>query len=112
MTQAELAAALRVSQNIVGRLESGGRSDPRLSTVIRLTQILGISIDSLTETAGLTARARTRASLQSELIAVNQQVRTAKRALMQLQTVLNKIEQLTSFERVPSRRPLSRKQPR
>ncbi len=103
MTQAELATALRVSQNIVGRLESGGRSDPRLSTVIRLTKILGISIDALTASAGLTARARSRQELKSELMAVARQARSARHALDEMQGALSRLEALASPDRLVSR---------
>lgn len=47
LTQADLAAELRVSQNVVARLENGERADPRLSTLVRLSAALDISIDDL-----------------------------------------------------------------
>lgn len=53
MTQAVLAKALGVPQGVVARLETGGRPDPRLSTVVAVAKALSISIDQLLTEAGL-----------------------------------------------------------
>jgi transcriptional regulator with XRE-family HTH domain len=54
--QVTLARRLRVSQQVVSRIESGVRPDPRFSTVARAAAVLGISLDILAAEAGFTPR--------------------------------------------------------
>ena len=46
MTQEDLAAAIEIAPESFGRIERG-RSFPSIPTLIRLSQVLGISIDDL-----------------------------------------------------------------
>jgi transcriptional regulator with XRE-family HTH domain len=50
LTQAQLAARAGMPQSVVSRLERGGR-EPRLSTMVRLAQALGITTAELVERA-------------------------------------------------------------
>jgi len=47
LTQAQVAAAIGISQPAYARMETGGRVDPRLSTAAKLAAALSISITDL-----------------------------------------------------------------
>jgi len=103
MTQSELAHELRVSQNVVGRLESGGRTDPRLSTMLRLSAALGISLDELAVIGGLLPESATRKGSAPKTIEVLRRVREAKKALIET------LEALETLERSLTRRALGKR---
>lgn len=56
LSQVALARRLRISQQVLSRIESGARQDPRFSTIARAAGILGISLDGLAAEAGLGPR--------------------------------------------------------
>lgn len=93
LTQAQLARALGIQQNVLARLEDGGRADPRLSTILAITQALGISIDALVVEAGL-SKQPLRPDVARELLATT--ALAARRAREQLADLDGTLEQLAS----------------
>jgi len=51
MGQGELAGKIRLSQNAMHKIEVGRTPDPRLSHVVKMAEVLGVSLEYL---AGLT----------------------------------------------------------
>jgi transcriptional regulator with XRE-family HTH domain len=101
LTQAQLARALGVQQNVVARLEDGGRPDPRLSTIVAIAQALGISIDALVAEAGLIAQPVRPDVARERLATTAIAARTAREQLAQLDATL---EQLASAGASPRAR--------
>ena len=101
LTQAQLARALGVQQNVVARLEDGGRADPRLSTVLAIAQALGMSVDTLAAEAGLTTAPVRRDVMQARLAATVHAARVAREQLAELDETL---EQLASATPAPRER--------
>jgi transcriptional regulator with XRE-family HTH domain len=95
MTQAQLARALEVQQNVVARLEDNGRPDPRLSTVVAISQALGISIDVLVAEAGLAAKRPAPAALQARYHRAAQAAHLAREHLAALDAALAEIDPKT-----------------
>jgi len=56
LSQQELAAAMNTSQPYIAKLEAG-KTDPRWSTVVRLADVLGCSMDQLKQAIGAGANA-------------------------------------------------------
>ena len=88
MTQAQLARALQVQQNVVARLEGGGRADPRLSTVVAVAEALGVTIDSLVSAAGLTSATASASSTRSQLLEAARVAAIARQQLAELDETL------------------------
>ena len=105
MTQAELADALGVTQNLVGRLEAGGRNDPRTSTLVRLCKTLGTSLDELVGAAGLLPDAAARSGRDSA-VPLLRRIREARKALSDLDVALAEMDELVR------ERPARRRTPR
>jgi transcriptional regulator with XRE-family HTH domain len=107
LSQAELARALGIQQNVLARLEDGGRADPRLSTIVAVTQALGISIDELVAEAGLTPHP-VRPAVARELLATTAlAARTAREQLAELDATLEQLAPAAPSPRAgraPSRR--------
>ena len=108
MTQAQLARALGVQQNVVARLEDGGRADPRFSTVLAIAQALGVSVDALAADAALVSSPVSRDVTQARLAAAVHTARTARAQLAELDASL---EQFASTA-PPPRRGTSKPSPR
>ncbi len=51
ITQEELAKRAGLSQAAVQAIEQGARPDPRLSTVVKLADALGVTLDELVRAA-------------------------------------------------------------
>lgn len=96
MTQATLAKALGVPQGVVARLETGGRPDPRLSTIVAVARALGASIDALVADAGLTPPPATRRAAQEAVAEAVSVARRARRELAAADRALGEIESLVS----------------
>jgi transcriptional regulator with XRE-family HTH domain len=101
MTQAALAKALGVPQGVVARLETGGRPDPRLSTVLAVANALGVSIDALVEDAGLTPVLPSRRVLHEAVI---EAVGTARRVRKELTAFDRALSQIESLGEGPTKR--------
>jgi transcriptional regulator with XRE-family HTH domain len=83
LSQSELARELGVPQGTIGRIESGGRGQPRFQTVAGIARVLGASLDALAVDAGLLpaltpAREQTVRLAEARLAG---KVRAARRAL-------------------------------
>lgn len=103
LTQAELARELGVSQNVVGRLESGGRKDPRLSTMLGVSAVLGISLDELAAIGGLIEESSPKKGTAPKTIELLRRVRDAKKALTKTVEALEDLER-SLIRRTPPKR--------
>ena len=66
--QATLARKLRISAQVLSRIESGERADPRFSTVARIAALLGTSLDEIATLAGLPSAAAPRMAKMPEAL--------------------------------------------
>jgi transcriptional regulator with XRE-family HTH domain len=103
MTQAQLARALEVQQNVVARLEDGGRPNPSLSTIIAISQALGISIDALVADAGLANPPAGARALSARLLEAGRVARLARQQLAALDQTLAEFD---------PKRPVKRRRPK
>ncbi len=103
LTQAELAHELGVPQSTIARLERGGRTDPRLSTVIAIAGALHVSLDQLAFEAGLAARPPRAADVADQVGEAVSAARTARKALGDLDRALESVESLPGKARGPRR---------
>lgn len=104
MTQAQLARALRVQQNVLARLEDGGRADPRLSTVVAVARALGVSVDALLVHAGIVSQPPTRRAAQQQILEVARAARAAREELSVLDAALAQVEVVARPARTAQRR--------
>jgi transcriptional regulator with XRE-family HTH domain len=99
LTQADLAHALRVPQTTIARLESGGRADPRFSTVALIAAALGVSLDALAVEAGLAGQRPSAGDVAETIGSAAAAARIARKRLIELDQALESIETLSSGRR-------------
>jgi transcriptional regulator with XRE-family HTH domain len=105
MTQAALAKALGVPQGVVARLETGGRPDPRLSTIVAVARALGVSLDVLVADAGLLPKpAVTSLDLRAAVHEAATTAKSARKALSELDQALVAVEGLDTIACLRKRR--------
>lgn len=102
LTQAQLASALGVSQNIIGRLESGGRADPRLSTLIRLREVLKVSLDDLAVSAGLSKAQPSGRATDRRIAQTLGKLRQSRKSASELVSALKELEDVMTAK-VPTK---------
>lgn len=100
MTQAELARALGVTQTTIGRLEAGGRADPRFSTVASIADALQVSLDTLARDAGISIERPTREQAAETIGKAVHAARLARKTLAEADAVLESVEALGAKRRV------------
>jgi transcriptional regulator with XRE-family HTH domain len=103
LTQADVAHALQVPQTTIARLESGGRADPRFSTIALIAEALGVSLNSLAVEAGLIAQRPKPGDVTERVGKAVAVARVARKRLAELDQALGDIEGLGAGRRRPKR---------
>ena len=92
LSQYALAAAARVDQAILSRLESGTRSGVRVEVLCALSDALGITVDELLIEAGFKqSKGKKKASPSGQRAALEQKVGTTRRLLKRALDSLDEI---------------------
>jgi transcriptional regulator with XRE-family HTH domain len=101
MSQAELARSLGIQQATLGRLESGGRADPRFTTIVAIAAALGASLDALAIEAGLLAPLPSSNELRLAVRQAVQAARDGRRAIADVDDALARVEGLGAPAKAP-----------